>query len=333
MKLKGLLLLQLGTPSEPTIPAVRAYLRAFLSDPKVIDLPAPFRWMLLEGFILPKRTAISTHLYQKIWTDEGSPLRVQGEKLRQACQVDLGADWLVTLGMRYNEPSIQKAAETLISAHCSEVILLPLFPQYAAASTQTALDEAHRHLRSYFAANDLRIIRDYYDHPAYIEAQAAQFKGIQAEHVIISFHGIPVRALKKVCQKPCDQTDVCPIKTGPTDCYRAQCYETARAIAAQLGWKEDFYTVAFQSRLGRAPWIQPYMDRVLPELAQRSIKRMAIMAPSFVADCLETLEEINIRARATWAQLGGTAFFCVPALNAEHQWVRGIEKLIKEPSP
>lgn len=333
MKPKGLLVLQLGTPAAPTIDSVRTYLREFLSDPYVIDLPAPIRWMLLEGFILPKRAKASTALYQKIWTPEGSPLRVHGEKLRAASQTHLGPDWLVTLGMRYQEPSIEQAVQTLIAAECREIVVFPLFPQYAQSSTKTALLQAQKYLRPYFAANDIHFIQEYYEHPAFIEAQARQIQeslmGKDVDHVLMSFHGIPIRHLKKACLKPCSQTTPCPIGEKQTTCYRAHCYGTARAIAAQLGWSEDYYTIGFQSRLGRTPWIEPYTDQLLPALAQKSIKKLAIVAPSFVADCLETLEELNIRAREDWEKLGGSQFHFVPALNEHPLWVRAIGEIIQ----
>ncbi|MCC5791722.1 MAG: ferrochelatase [Legionellaceae bacterium] len=325
---KGLLLLNLGTPDSPEVPAVRRYLAEFLSDYRVIDLPAPLRYLLLYAFILPFRPRQSAHAYQAIWRPEGSPLLLYSQSLSEKVQSQLGSQWQVALGMRYGTPSIASAVAAL--QDCASITVLPLFPQYSSAATGSAIEKTLHTIQQQRILPNLQIIRDFCTAPAFIEAQAALLRPLIAhhEHLLFSFHGIPERHLtKEGCQPVCPQA--CPALTLANQaCYRAQCYATARALAKALALTETQYSVAFQSRLGKTPWIQPYTDAYLPELAQGGIKNILVSCPSFVADCLETLEEIGMRAKAQWQSLGGEKLTLAPCVNDSALWVEGLVKLV-----
>ncbi len=302
--IKGLLLIQLGTPSAPTITSVRSFLKTFLSDPYVVDIPRLFRKLLLYLIILPFRAPKTTRLYRSIWTEQGSPLRVHSEQLLKAVQQQLGNTWCVALGMRYGEPFLKDAIQRL--AHCRQVVVLPLFPHYALSSTETAQRAASRYLGRYFAANELFYITQFWDNPGFIEVCAHQIEKHTAktlyEHILFSYHGLPNRQ-------------------DPNQQYRAHCIATSEAISSALGGVA--HTTAFQSSLGKH-WTLPNIVDILPQLRQQGIAHLAVMAPGFVADCLETLEELNIRLRAQWAALGGEAFVYVPCLNQEAEWVQVV---------
>ena len=330
---RGLLLIQLGTPESPEKPAVRAYLKAFLGDPLVLDMPAVLRWLLLYGLILPFRTPKTAKLYQKIWTPEGSPLRIHSVNLAEACQAAEAKGNQVALGMRYGNPSIQQAVESL--KNCDEITVLPLFPQYAQSSTQTALLEAHKYLNDHFAANDIHWIEDFHNHPAFIQAHALliqdYLKEFEAEHLLLSFHGIPKHHLKVCAQKTClINNEPCLSSKVEGHCYKAESFETARALINHLPHFKDRWSVAFQSRLGKAPWIGPELIQHFQALREKGITRLALAAPSFTADCLETLEELDIRAKEQWLKLGGTHFTRVPCLNSDRRWVQAVLQIARK---
>ncbi len=316
---KGILLINLGTPDAPDVPAVRRYLKEFLSDPRVIDLPTWARWCLVNGVILPFRPKQSAHAYQQIWRPQGSPLLIYGEQLRDSLRAKLGDDYVVELGMRYGNPSIPNALEKLHGAHCRELTVLPLFPQYSSAATGSAIEKVFVSLAKSWNIPGIKIINDFHDDADFIQSQAKVIKeslgDFKPEMMLFSFHGLPERHIEKSnCSKThCDRNQACPIlAVQNTHCYRGQCYATARALAAELQLPEQQYRVCFQSRLGRTPWITPYTDKTLEDLAKQGVKNIAIACPSFVADCLETLEEIGIRGREQWAQVGGGEFRLVP---------------------
>lgn len=321
---KGLLLINLGTPQAPCIPEVRRYLREFLSDPRVIDLPLPLRALLLYGTILPFRPKISAKAYQAIWTTEGSPLLVHCQNLVAKLQAKLQGQVTVALGMRYGQPSIASALEQL--AGCREITVLPLYPQYSSAATGSSIEKTLSLLSKASKQPTLHIIHEFYQHPSFINALAQSIKPYLAksDFLLFSYHGIPVRQLKRQgCETVC--AEACPIiaRANPY-CYRAQCYQTSREIAQSLAISEASFGVSFQSRLGKTPWIHPYTDLYLAELAQRGIKRLAVACPSFVTDCLETLEEIAIRAKEQWLHLGGESLDCIPCLNDSDLLVKAI---------
>lgn len=315
----GILLVNLGTPHAPNVASVKRYLREFLTDPKVIDLPNPWRSLLVNGLIIPLRAKKSTHAYQQIWTEKGSPLLVNSLALKAS----LSSEYKISLGMNYGQPSIADALEELKS--CSKIIVLPLFPQYSSAVTESILDKVKSLTRI-----PLEIVKDFFDHPAYIAAKVKKIQvkldELQPEYLLLSYHGLPMRQLHKTSNhcKNCTVNPCKPIQAHNRYCYRTQCYETSRLITQQLSLGRTKTLTCFQSRLGRLTWTQPYTEHLLQNLAAQGIKRIAIACPSFVTDCLETLEEIGIRARATWLSLGGEELTLIPALNEDGQWLKNL---------
>ena len=334
---QGLLLLNLGTPDSASIVDVRRYLREFLSDPRVIDLPAPLRWALLRLFILPFRPRATAAAYAKIWTSEGSPLRVHSEHLRRALAERLGPSYRVELGMRYGRPDIVSALGRLARAGVKSLVVLPLFPQFAVASTGSAVARVRAQVERDGHPFALDVVEPFYAHPEFIgalaERTAPELARFEPDHVLMSYHGLPERHIRRgdTGGRHClARPDCCDaILAANRNCYRAQCFATARALGRALRLAPERYGVSFQSRLGRSPWIRPYTDHVLPELASRGVRRLAVVCPAFVADCLETLEEIEIRARDQWRALGGEALHLVPCLNADVRWAAGLERLIR----
>jgi protoporphyrin/coproporphyrin ferrochelatase len=324
---RGLLLIQLGTPESPSTKHVRRYLRVFLSDKRVIDLPAIIRHLLLNLVILPFRSKKSAEAYRSIWTEQGSPLRVISEALRSKLQERLNTSHKVVLGMRYGEPNLKQALIDL--ADCRSITVLPLYPQYASSTNGSSLEEVLQYFSKQAVMPSLHIIRDFYAHPAFIQAQATQIKPYLDTHdyCLFSYHGLPVRHIEKAgCKNVC--LEKCPKpEDSNTACYRAQCFETTRQLTKALALTENQYSTAFQSRLGKTPWIKPYTDEILKELAEAGIKRLVITCPAFVTDCLETLEEIGMQAKAQWLALGGEGLTLVPCLNDEEHWVEALKKI------
>jgi ferrochelatase len=338
---QGLLLVNLGTPDAPEAGAVRRYLREFLSDPRVLDIPALARWALLELVILPTRPSRSAEAYRKVWTKEGSPLLVHGRTLAARLQDALGPEWAVELGMRYGNPSLASALEKLASAGARTISLLPLYPQYASSSTGSTLERVYQLAGKAWNVPALRAVQPFFDHPAFLDAWTEVARPALAEaradHVLFSFHGLPERHVRKsdTSGRHCLQfPGCCDVAVAENRwCYRAQCFSTARSLATRLGISPEHTTVGFQSRLGRTPWLKPYTDLLLPELAGKGVRRLAVVCPAFVADCLETLEEIGIRARADFLRAGGEALTLVPSLNAHPAWVRALVRLVRGADP
>jgi len=328
----GLLLLNLGTPDEATTPAVRRYLAEFLADPRVLDINPVGRWLLLHGIILRTRPAKSAHAYRQIWTERGSPLLFHSRDLAAAVQARLGDRWQVALGMRYGAPSIASAYAELRAAGIDRIVTLPLFPQYASSSTGSALEELFRIAAREENVPPLDVVPAFFDEPGFVDAFAAVGRpvvdALAADHVLFSFHGLPERHMRKgdPTGHHCLASESCcaTITAANRNCYRAQSYATARALAAALELDAARWSVSFQSRLGRTPWIHPYTDVVLDELAARGVKRLAVFCPAFVADCLETLEEIGIRARDQFRRAGGEELVLVPSLNATPGWAEVV---------
>ena len=330
----GLLLINLGTPDEPTTAAVRRYLREFLGDPRVIDINAVGRKLLLELIILPTRPAKSAHAYRSIWDEKrGSPLMYHSQDLAAGVAAKLGAEWRVQLAMRYGKPSIPTGLDALIAAGVDRIVVLPLFPQYASSSTGTAVARVMELAQQAWTVPSLDFVPAFFDDAGFLDAFAAIGKQSLAEakpdHVLFSFHGLPVRQVTKTdtTGAHCFKTETCCDTLANPSCYRAQCFHTARSLAARLGLTSDGYTVCFQSRLGRTPWIQPYTDVVLDELAKKGVKRLAVMCPAFVADCLETIEEIGMRARDQFKAGGGEELVLVPSLNSTPAWVAAVASI------
>jgi ferrochelatase len=336
----GLLLINLGTPDAPTPSAVRRYLRQFLSDPRVLDINPLGRAVLLHGVILPFRPAKSAEAYRKIWTDRGSPLLFHSRDLVERVQTLLGPRWAVELGMRYGEPSLEHALARLAERGAQRVVIFPLYPQYSSASTGSSVEEVFRLASGRWVTPNLSVVEPFYDHPAFLRAFAAVGAPILAEqrpdHVVFSFHGLPERHILKADETGahCLRSPDCSATLGTANrnCYRAQSYATARGLAVALGLepREGAWTVAFQSRLGRTPWIRPYTDVVLPELAKTGVKRVVVFCPAFVADCLETLEEIGLRANDDFRAAGGESLTLVPSLNASPIWADAVGTIVRD---
>lgn len=332
MQKTSILLINLGTPDGCDAASVRRYLKEFLNDPRVIDLPALVRFVLTNFIILPFRYKKSAQAYQKIWRQEGSPLLHYSEKMRDELALALGDAFQVEIGMRYGKPSIASALKKFASME--SLIVLPLFPQYASASTGSALAQLLSLLAKEWNIPQVKIIHHFYNHPTFISAVSMLIKQHLAaqpvDKIIFSYHGLPSRHIhKSLCQVGCSDQEACPLMSvNNAYCYRAQCYATTRLVAAQLQLKEDQYAVSFQSRLGRTPWIKPYTDELLLALRKQGIKNIAIVCPSFVADCLETLEEINIRARGQWLSLGGENFIFIPCVNYSPEWIQALVEMV-----
>ncbi|HSJ96049.1 MAG TPA: ferrochelatase [Myxococcota bacterium] len=332
-----MLLVNLGSPDAPTPRAVRRYLREFLGDPRVLDIPAVPRRLLLEGSILPTRPRASAAAYAKVWTPEGSPLVVYGRALRDALAKRLGAGFVVELAMRYGVPAIPAALARLAEADCRRIVVVPLFPQYSAAATGSAVEAVYRAAGARWNTPPLDVLDSFYDDPAFIAALAAVARDVpdaRPDHLLLSYHGLPERQIRKsdVSGAHCFASKDCCDTIGRANrfCYRAQCVATSRALAGALGVREQDWTISFQSRLGRTPWIRPYTDEILPFLRDRGVRRLAVMCPSFVADCLETLEEIGIRGREQWLSLGGEDLVLIPCLNAHPAWVEALAGWVTE---
>lgn len=334
--MKGVLLLNLGTPDAPTTPDVRRYLREFLSDPFVIDIPPIARWLLVNGIIAPFRSPKSAKAYQQIWTDRGSPLLFHTRDLAEKVQKDLGHEYSVKMAMRYGKPSIAEALREFKLESVNEIVALPLYPQYALSSTESSIAEIRRQAALLKEAPRVRLLPPFYGDLGFIRAFSTIGKeslaNFNADHVLFSFHGLPERHLTKLHPDFCLKADYacCSLLTAENrNCYRAQSVCTARLIAKELNLAPERMTISFQSRLGRTPWIRPFTDLVIPELAKKSVKRLAVFCPSFVADCLETLEEIQIRALELFKENGGEELRLIPSLNSRPEWVGAVSSMIR----
>ncbi|MBN1204425.1 MAG: ferrochelatase [Myxococcaceae bacterium] len=335
---RGVLLVNLGTPDAPEAGPVRRYLREFLSDPRVVDIHPVGRWLLLNLIILPVRPARSAEAYRKVWMKEGSPLLVHSRALAAAVAERLKGEYEVELAMRYGNPSLPDAVRALQARGVREFILLPLYPQEATSSTSSTLARAYEVLSQGWDVASVRVVPAFHDHPGFLDAFTEVARPViaeaRADHVLFSYHGLPERHLRKSDasgQHCLASAGCCDVLTEVNrHCYRAQCFATTRALAERLALPSGGYTVSFQSRLGRTPWISPYTDLVLPELAGRGVKRLAVMCPAFVADCLETLEEVGLRAREQFLACGGESLTLVPSLNSHPAWVDAVVRLVRE---
>ncbi|GAA5784993.1 ferrochelatase [Chitiniphilus shinanonensis] len=316
----GVLLVNLGTPDAPTAAAVKPYLRQFLSDRRVVELPALLWQPILRGIILLTRPAKSARKYAAVWSKDGSPLRVWTEKQAKLVKGYLGerhaGQVVVAHAMRYGQPSIAKAVAALREHGCDRLLLLPLYPQYSASTTATACDAVFAELARYRDQPALRTVRDFHDDPAYIEALAQRIRQHwmvegRGDHLVMSFHGIPRFAVDK------------------GDPYQRQCQRTAQLLAQALGLADDRYTVAFQSRFGRAEWLKPYTSETLAGLGRKGARNVDVVCPGFVSDCLETLEEIALEGKQTFLQAGGSTLRYIPALNDDNRWIHALTALIE----
>jgi ferrochelatase len=331
MNHQAVLLVNLGSPDSTAVADVRKYLREFLMDGRVLDAPYPIRWSIVHLSILPSRPAQSAEAYEKIWAPEGSPLVVTSRKVQAALQERLPVP--VELAMRYQNPSILQAIGRLREQGIEEVLLIPLFPHYAMSSYETAVERVKEVIAEIAPEMALAVVPPYYDHPDYIEAlvaSAADYLGQGYDQLLFSFHGIPERHLRKSDPTKCHcLTSDCCAKESPAQqtCYRSQCFKTAQAFVKAAGIPASKYAVAFQSRLGRDPWLKPYTDHLLESLGKARVKKLLVMCPAFVSDCLETLEEIGLRGRETFRAAGGGELTLIPCLNDHPRWVETLERM------
>ena len=342
-RMTGVLLLNLGTPDAPRAPEVRRYLREFLSDPRVIDINPIGKWLLLNLVILRVRPKASAEAYALVWDKhgvKGSPLLHYGEEVRRAVAARLDGT-PVALAMRYGRPSISAALDTLREAGAERLVVCPLYPQYAASTTGSSLAAIYESLAPRWNTPPVVAVPPFYDDPIYVGALAAQTRPVldrfAPNHVLMSFHGLPERHIHKSDEsrdgaRHCLVSDTCCDDVVPANrmCYRAQCLATARGLAEALAFEPTGWSVSFQSRLGRTPWIRPYTDESIEELARRGVKRLAVCCPAFVADCLETIEEIGMRGREIFLEAGGEAFELVPCLNDHPAWIDAVVDLIRQ---
>jgi len=323
---RGVLLVNLGSPNSPELKDVKKYLNQFLMDGNVIDIPYLLRLFLVRGIIVPNRSKNSAKLYQKIWTNEGSPLIVNSEKLTG--KVKSKSSLPIALAMRYGEPSVKTGLQELVDKDVEHVLVVPLYPQYAMSITRTVIEEVENARDKHFSSLGLSYLPAFYNNEAYIKTLAMSIKtklnGGKPNHLLFSYHGLPERHLKKTdpTGNHCLQTSNCcttPSEAHKT-CYKHQCVKTTELVAAELGLKEGSYSNAYQSRLGKDPWMQPYTSETVKNMPAKGIKELAVVTPAFVSDCLETIEEIGMEAKDDFLENGGKSFTRIECLNDNEVW-------------
>lgn len=327
------LLVNLGTPDSPSVADVRSYLRQFLNDPRVVDLPWLVRKILVNLIIVPFRAPKSAEIYQKLWTEQGSPIILHGEKVRELLRERLGSDYIVELAMRYKNPSLPDVLERVRQSNPDRIIVVPLFPQYASASTGSALQEVMDIVRGWWVIPNVDFISQYWDHPGFIKAlveRGRQYDWREYDHVLFSYHGLPERQVDKVYDKGMCRDRDCEheITEDNKYCYKATCYATTRLLAEGLGIPEDSYTVCFQSRLDKR-WLEPFADKMVIEQAKKGAKKLLVFSPSFVADCLETTIEIADEYQLLFEEHGGEKIQLVESLNDHPAWIDALEDLVR----
>ncbi|MDX2301826.1 MAG: ferrochelatase [Microscillaceae bacterium] len=346
----GVFLVNLGTPDSPSTPDVRKYLREFLMDARVIDIPFIPRFMLVNMIIAPFRAPKSAKIYREVWEERGSPLKFYGEDITRMLQEALGENYKVVLGMRYQSPSIASALEQFRAENIEKIVVLPLFPQYASATTGSVKEKVMDIVKKWQIIPEISFIHSYFDHPLFIKAFAEKGQKYllgnenhHYDHVIFSYHGLPERQIRKgdstgLCLKTAkenpslaSQANCCAtLHAGNRSCYRAQCFETTRLLAEVLGIAQEDYTVCFQSRLGSDPWIKPYTEDIIKELVKKGKKKVLAFSPSFVADCLETTVEIGEEYKEVFEKEGGEHWQLVESLNDSQLWVEALKALVEE---
>lgn len=333
MKAKtGVLLINLGTPDSPSVGDVRSYLSQFLNDPRVIDIPWLLRKLLVNLVIVPFRAPKSAKVYKELWTDKGSPLLYYSERAKDLLQSELGSGYDVHLAMRYKNPSIPTVLEEMRKLNYSRIVVLPMFPQYASASTGSAIEEVMRVMSKWWVIPEVRLISQYFDHPTYIDAFVArgkQYDIASYDHVLFSYHGLPERQLDKVYTSGACRDRDCEHEITEENqfCYKATCYATTRLLAQRLGIAAEKYTVCFQSRLDEG-WVKPYSDEVIRELGKKGMKKLLVFSPAFTADCLETIIEIGEEYQELFHEHGGEKVQLVESLNEHPLWIKCMKELV-----
>jgi len=333
---KAVLLLNLGTPAEPTTKGLRDYYKHFFADPYVFDFNPLGRWLLRNLIILPFRAPAVAKDYAEIWMDGGSPLKVYADRMQESVQQAFdqsGEQIRVCTAMNYSRPYVEDVMADLEAEGIEEIVVLPMFPQYSSATTASVFSKVRRAALRWKKSPQLNFVSDLFTEPAFIgawrEAITANLESESVDHVIFSYHGVPEKTIRKedkvgVCQfGKCCST----LTEENRFCYRAQCVQTTKAIVEALGWKSDFYSMAFQSRFGPLPWTQPYLDEHLQELVEAGIKRVAVITPSFISDCLETLFEIGEEYREQFIEAGGEGFALIPNLNDDPSWFAAVHEI------
>jgi ferrochelatase len=333
-KKKGVLLVNLGTPDSTAVSDVRKYLREFLMDKRVIDIPAFPRWLLVNGIIAPFRSPKSAAEYRKLWDERGSPLKYYTDDITGLLSKKLSEEYSVKFAMRYQSPSLKSVLEEFQREEVASLHVIPLFPQYASATTGSIIDRVMEITKDWQIIPDIKFTSQFLEEELFIETIVDQGKKSMAkesyEHFLFSYHGLPERQIKKASYKDYCQLGSCcdTLNEHNRYCYRAQCFETTRLVAEKLGIKKKDYTVCFQSRLGKDPWVRPYTEEVLKDLARNGKKKVLAFSPAFVSDCLETTIEVGQEYRENFIEEGGEVWDLVPSLNAEDKWVECLKGLV-----
>lgn len=333
MPKRAVLLVNLGSPDSTSVADVRRYLREFLGDERVLDLSAPLRWLLLEGIILRTRPKKSAHAYQSIWTKDGSPLILTSISVQRKLQDALGKDTPVYLAMRYGKPSIASIVAQMAGDGIEDVLLIPQYPHYAMSSWETVVVKVYEEAARLAPTMRVSLVQPFYqdaDYTAALHTVAAPYLQQPHDYVLFSYHGIPVRHLRKADSSKAHCTIVkdCCTTCSPIHgtCYRAQVFATTRALAARAGLAPERHSVSFQSRLAGEPWLTPFTDHELERLAREGKKRLLVLCPAFVADCLETIEEISVAGKETFMKAGGVSFTQIPCLNDHPAYIDFLAK-------
>ncbi|MDP3830041.1 MAG: ferrochelatase [Ignavibacteriaceae bacterium] len=329
----GVLLVQLGTPDSPSVKDVRRYLSEFLNDPRVIDIPTLLRMILVNLIIVPFRAPKSAKIYQKLWTKEGSPLLLYSLSLQEKVQEVLGNNFDVELAMRYQNPSMDMILAKMKKKQYKKIIVLPLFPHYASATTGSVFEKVMKRVKDWWVIPEIVFVNQFYDDENFINAfveKGKKYLHREYDHVLFSYHGLPTRQVDKVYEdgKPCsDHNCETEITHENKYCYKAACYATTRLIAERLFIPKEKYTVCFQSRLDKN-WLEPFSDKVVIELAKKGAKKLLVFSPAFVADCLETTIEIGLEYQELFVEHGGEKVQLVESLNDDPLWVETVKEII-----
>jgi len=329
----GVLLINLGTPDSPSVRDVRKYLFEFLNDPRVIDIPAIARFLLVNFIIVPFRAPKSAKIYKDLWTKEGSPILIYGESLQTKLQEALGEQYKVELAMRYQNPGLDVVLSRMEKYNYKKIIIIPLFPQYASASTGSAIDKAMKLISNWWIIPEIKIISQFYNDEGFINTIAERAKKYNIDdydHILFSYHGLPVRQVDKVYSDGtlCEEHN-CESEINESNpyCYKATCYATTRLLVEKLNIPNEKYTVCFQSRLDKK-WLEPFSDKVVIEQAKRGAKKLLVFSPAFVADCLETTIEIGKEYQQLFEENGGEKIQLVESLNDHPVWINSLKKMV-----
>jgi len=331
-KKTGVLLINLGTPDNPSVGKVRSYLSQFLNDPRVIDIPWLLRKILVNLIIVPFRAPKSAKVYKELWTEDGSPLIYYSERAAELLENELGDNYNVHLAMRYKNPNVVDVLDEMRKENYDKIVVLTMFPQYASASTGSALDLAMKEISKWWVIPELKVISQYYDHPDYIDAfvdRASKYDFSEYDHILFSYHGLPTRQVDKVYNEGLCEDRACETEINEENkyCYKATCFATTRLLADKLNLKEEDYTVCFQSRLDKN-WLEPFSDKIVEQKAKEGAKKLLVFSPAFTADCLETVIEIGDEYQEIFEEHGGEKVQLVESLNDHPKWISCLKDLV-----